>query len=274
MTTDGIRLGEREYRPDMLCENTKRQGMGNRIKNIVSCLRITGNREVHWSRDERGMIWTTKEVDYYFPDLIPVDNKTNRYWRRSWRLALHPGEVEPNFSNIGDMWRQRMGSELGPVLPNKDTIDLEYNRVPESVKKSYREVFASLRINDEILDYVEQNSKEFTDDVISVHVRTWKDAGNRSRMYSPQKYIDILDRHPEGKIFITGDSKKAIRDISSKYGNRVITHTIESGKEHLSAIADILLLSKGRRFVVSPFSSFGECAWWFSGAIAKVDTAW
>ena len=250
-------------------------GLANRIKNIISCLRIDPDVEVVWNstlHSPSGLVGT--KLNDYFSNLKECKNVDNKRVRSSWRFEVFPDELPKNFSTIDDKIEKLFGKKFKPIIPHGKTIDFEYERIPEEIKKSYIECFNKLKIEESILESVEKFSKSFDDGTISVHIRTWHDDPPRNqKLFDMTKVLSLMKEYTDSNFFVTSDSMSAINYLKQEFGeNRILTYP--HNNENLDCFIEILLLSKNKILIGSPISTFSEMAWWFSGCKSKVKIPW
>jgi len=267
-----------ETRVDYICHTPMYQGIGNKIKGIVSAKRLVGCNRVFWSELDKA-VFPTKNVNYYFPDLEEVDTMDGSYWRGSWRMGLKPGDIPIGFAKTDKYWWHYMNEPVFPIPHQGLAIDMEYNRIPEPLKSEYSRIFSELRIADHILEVVDKASNNFDGDTVSVHIRTWntqtqdEDFKRHKKLFSMESYLAELDKYSDRKFYVATDDQNVIKTLKERYGdNRILTHT--TGKPYLDTIVDLLLLAKSDKMVLTPFSTFSEVAWWLGGAKADVAIAW
>lgn len=250
-------------------------GLANRIKNIISCLRIDPDVEVVWNstlHSPSGLVGT--KLNDYFSNLKECKNVDNKRVRSSWRFEVFPDELPKNFSTIDDKIEKLFGKKFKPIIPYGKTIDFEYERIPEEIKKSYIECFNKLKIEESILESVKKFSKSFDDDTISVHIRTWHDDGPRNeKLFDMNKVISLMEEYNGHNFFVSTDYYPAINHIKEKFGNdKIISYNHTN--ENIDCLIEMLLLSKNKVLIGSPISTFSEIAWWFSGCKSEVKIAW
>ena len=267
-----------ETRVDYICHTPMYQGIGNKIKGIVSTKKLIGGNRVYWSELDKAL-FPTKNVNYYFPDLEEVHTMEGSYWRGSWRMGLKDGDVPPGFAKTDKYWWHYMNEPVYPIPPHGMAIDMEYNRIPEPLKNEYRKIFSELRISDHILEAADNAVENYEDDVVAVHIRTWntrtqeEDFKRYEKLFSMPSYLKELDNLPDRRFFVATDDQDVVRFLKERYGaNRILTQS--TGKPYLDTIVDLLLLAKSNKMILTPFSTFSEVAWWLGGAKEDVTIAW
>lgn len=230
-------------------------GLCNRIKSILSALSIFDEVNTAVYADS-----------YIFPDIKFVNDPINPY-PEDWRLKVLPEEEQ--------------------YIQDFKTIDFLYDRVPQYFIDKYLNIIDNLKINLEILEYIESFIKDW-DDVLGVHIRTWYADGPRSLWHNNQLFEDEINKFSnDKKIFLCSDNSETINYFSEKYGNRVITHTQKMHDINpwkisvydryqndvqliVDAFIDCLILSKCDTIIGTWCSTFTEMAWWYSKCKSKI----
>ena len=228
-------------------------GLANRIKNYVSILRTFKQA------------LTTKDADaYIFDDIrVATDEELNTFpCYDNWRLATVPGE---------DKYKTEYKH-----------IDLLYDKTPEHFVEEYKKAFKYLKINKDILEYVDDFTKDW-DGVIGLHIRSWY--CDRHKYHSNELFENVIDSlDKDKKIFLCGDNDDVLKHFETKYGDRIITHSqnrynhphkAESGhntstQASVDAFIDLMLLSRCDTIVGTYASTFAEVAWWLGECKPKV----
>ena len=119
-------------------------GLGNRIKSLISCLRLNKNSKIHWKK--AGGILSCEFEDLFLNDLTispPFPNNSRIY--SSWRLAVLPEDDVPAGFTKATAGKDLIGRPFSFTDPEGRNIDLEYNRIPESVREEYVKHFQTLQ---------------------------------------------------------------------------------------------------------------------------------
>lgn len=251
-------------------------GMGNRIKSLISVMRLDDNYRVVWPINRFG----NNKFNDLFENNIAIDQVPKGVETRfsPYFLLLDSDGIEEGFSKPHyDHKHQNY-----KVINNGKSIDWQYNKIPDNIKEIYVNNINKLIPIKYIRDEVEKFSSNFDDNTVSVQLRTWKDAPNRAPMFDKESFIKHMDNLPESNFFLSSDDQSIIDELSKRYPNRVtfyqkrITNyepgSIDSTKKEFGqdCLIDMLLLGKNNMIIGSHISSFVECAWWFGGAKAEV----
>ncbi len=253
-------------------------GMGNRIKSLMSVMRLDQDYRIVWHINRFG---NNKFNDLFENDIeiqsssIPEGTQT-RF--SPYLLVLDEDDIDYGFA---DDYYDHKHKEFRNI-DNGKSIDFQYNKIPEKLKKIYVDNIKKLKPVKYIRDEVENFSSNFNEHTVSVQIRTWKDAPNRADMFDKQGFIECMDKLSNSNFFISADDQSIIDELSLRYPNRVsfyekrITNyepgSDDSTKKEFGQdnLIDMLLLGKNKTIIGSHISSFVECAWWFGGANAKI----
>lgn len=233
----------------------KKCGLSNRIKTIISYLRLY--EEIH----------TVVEADsYIFPEIKLANESINPI--TDWRLYVFPEEEQ--------------------YIEKYKTIDFLYEKTPQYFIDLYTKIFQSLKINTDIVNYVNDFTEQWNSDILGVHIRTWHSDYSRNTWHSNSLFEKEIDKFPsDKKIFLCSDNPQTIEYFKNKYSERIITYPQRLHEKPLGSInifdqyqndvqlvadgfIDCLLLSKCNTIIGTFCSTFTEVAWWFSGCKAKV----
>jgi hypothetical protein len=176
-------------------------------------------------------------------------------------------------------WRLNVSSEEEKYIEKYKTIDFLYNDTPEYFVKKYLNILDKIKINPEILEYVNDFLDDWND-VIGVHIRSWWSSGMpRYAWHDNELYENEIDKFDSNKkIFLCSDNNDVIRHFKKKYGERIIVHDQVMherkcdvfGFHHddvqlvTDGFIDCLLLSKCDTIIGTWGSTFTEVAWWLS----------
>ena len=233
--------------------NVGSPGLANRIKTYVSIL--SSYRQA----------LTIKEADTYIFENIDLASQEQI-------------DVYPNYDN----WRLYVSPDEFDYRKEYKYIDLLYDKTPAYFIGKYKSVFNKLKINQDIVDYVNDFTKDW-EDTIGLHIRSWY--CDRHRWHDNQLFIDVINKLDKSKkIFLCGDNKDVLKQIEGEFGDRIITHTqdrfnhphkAESGHNHskqanVDAMIDLMLLSQCDTIVGTYASTFAEVAWWLGDCKPKV----
>jgi hypothetical protein len=233
----------------MLVTVTSHAGIANRIKNIMSALSQYEN--VGTPHDT---------INYIFPSIQLVNKVINPY-NENWRLYVSEEEYK--------------------YTESYKTIDLLYEDTPQYFIKKYLNVIQKLKINKDIVDYVNEFTKDW-DNMVGVHIRSWY--CQKRRFHNNEIFEEQIDKLNLDKFFFCCDNYDVQKYFVEKYGDRMVTydrqmfsdpHLAESGHHDdiqitTDAFIELLILSKCSKIIGTYDSTFDEVAWWFSGCRSNV----
>jgi len=259
-------------------------GISNRIKCVVSALRWSAvlKREtaLYWPQDHT---CCCAFVDLFENKIIPINKneyeKIKKYSRfcligsqytvlDTWRLLVFRNELRRSFGKV---------YPKGFTEPGGGSIDFEYERIPEAIRKEFLIYFSMLLPVGYVRDQVSAFLRQFNARTVSVAIRTWNDYEKRARLFNINKFHNVMDTFPEANFFVTSDSSDAVDMLKQKYGTRIMCYPKRtkmgdrsSPEAMQDALIDLLLVSKNKFLIGSYISTFSETAWWFGGCNAKV----
>lgn len=266
-----------------------RSGLCNRLKNILSVLRVAGQHGcaplVYWPRNEK--------VACDFGDLIqsdlPVINDAGAMRRlcaeQRWRLhTRYDGRMGGEPYQLLSTWRlvTLHGDLAGASLrvdrsPDGRGIDFQYEAIPTRVCEAYGALLRTWRPAEAVREGVEACAREFDEGTVAVSVRSWPDARQRQALFRIEQFFAVLDGLRDRRFFLSVDDPAVVDAFRARYGTRLLEsrRRTAAGDRGSSAgmrdiMVDLLLLSRCRTMVVSHLSTFPEMAWWFGGCRAGV----
>lgn len=254
-------------------------GMANRIKNIVSCIRLSDNVQVKWKPELHAAYGLTDtRLTDYFVGLDETDDIEGKEVRKTWKFALLEEDNIPMFlvRESEYAYQYLTGEKLGAPSSDGRGIDLVYDRIPEKVRQEYLKCFDKLEVSPEILEIVDDiETEHFDGDVVSVHIRSWKDSPyRRNAFFDLNSYRLLMDEYgKDKKFYVSADDPAVVNALINHYGTERIL-SINNSTHKLSCMIDMLLLSKNDVIIGSPYSSFTEVAWWFSKCKSEVVLSW
>lgn len=268
---------------DEIIISTTDSGMGNRIKSLLSVMRMTNNYKVYWPKNRFGyakfsdlFVNDFEVIKFpFFSKIFIAPNKLiyNPKIRFSpYFKILDSDEIDYGFAP--GLYDQKKG-KISEINGGK-SIDFQYNRIPKKIQDNYSEKVKKLvpikYIQDEVTKFYK---KSFNENTISVQIRTWKDEARRQGMFRKDEYFKHLDKLSKNNFFISSDDQGIVDEIMNRYPGRAFFYpkrisNYEPGSQDSKSIEfqqdsliDMLLLGKAPLIIGSHLSSFVECAWWF-----------
>lgn len=154
--------------------------------------------------------------------------------------------------------------------------DKVFNRITSGINK--------IKWRKEVLDEVDNISKNFEYPLLAIQIRTWthqfdpinctKIRDGVVRDYNFETYKKAIDQFlPRAKtIFLTSDNDEVLPEYRNYLKDyNVITYTKPAHMTQMQySAATMLIASKCDMLVCSRLSTFAECIWWFGGCKAEV----
>lgn len=247
-------------------------GFSNRVKNIVSSMRMSDDVEVLWKSSlfPAHNIRQTNLSDY-FVNLKETTTTEGKLVRNNWRYEVFDTDKIPE--GFSTKLEAKARQQLGPIKPTEHpkgwNIDWAYEDTPEYVKGEYLKQYKKLEINPNILQAVDDFGSS---DYVSVHIRRWESGCSRRKFYSFDKYVDLMSQY-DSKFFVATDTPSIIADLENVFGkDRILSRKTTDKATDL--FVEQLLLSRGNVIIGTPWSSFTEVAWWFSDCKSEIKLAW
>ena len=235
-------------------------GISNKIKSYCSLLR------------KYDSIKTTKHSDAYLFENIEVATEDD--------FEKYPLIDNQKFID-DDMWRFKIYEEDKKYLENYEAIDLLYEDTPQYFINKYTDTISNLKINSEILEYVNSFTENWND-MIGVHVRSWY--CDKRKYHSNNIFEEQIDQLNPEKFFFCSDNSDVQKYFVERYGDKIVTYDrqlfntwnfAESGHHDdiqitTDAFIELLILSKCSTIIGTYCSTFDEVAWWFGNCKSKV----
>jgi len=270
--------------------STTDSGMGNRLKSLLSIMRMTDNYMVYWPKNRFGH---AKFSDLFVNDFEVVKfpffsnifiASTKLIYKPKIRFSpylkvLDYDEIDYGFAP--GLYDQKKGKTS--EINNGKSIDFQYHRIPKKIQDNYIEQVKKLVPIKYIQDKVTRfYKKSFNENTVSIQIRTWKDETRRQGMFNKDEYFEHFDKLPNNNFFISSDDQEIVDEIIDCYPGRAFFYpkrirNYEPGSQDSKSIEfqqdsliDMLLLGKTSLIIGSHLSSFVECAWWLGQCKSKV----
>ena len=270
--------------------STNKGGLANRIKSLVSCLRYGEENNVkvgvYWSilnsYEKEKHILNCGFKELFENDLeVTIMKEGDILYDSPCLRIFDEDEVPVNFCTFKPRWKRK----FIPKDHLRRDVLFSYNKMPEKVKENYKPYFKKLILKEELQQKVDTFSKQFDENTISVHIRSWCRPNEQGRACS--LFIDGIERfenemmkYNNTTFFLSTDSpyvkKYFLRQSLLK--NKIIvfhrTTSLENSRSLQTGIQEDLielyLLSKNKVLIGSFNSTYSEVAWWLGGCNEKV----
>ena len=246
-------------------------GIGNRIQFMASAIRIYNIKDFD-------LYWTTDGwVSAAFSDLFDFEWDYEVREHRELVMRRNLPEEAPICYTKG--WRLYISPEDGlsrffPWLYDNAehgfSIDFEYNRIPERIRDIYRPFFKRLKPSKAVFERI--SAVELPENTVALQVRNNSDWQAHNRNIGLEKYFAKMEKYPKNtKFFLSAMNKETENAFIERFGGRIIVQKEKNYKSMIDAAADLFLMAKCSKMILSFESSFGCLAWWLGGAAAKVE---
>jgi len=255
-------------------------GIGNRIKCLLSCMRLDDDVKLLWPRNRFTACGFNSLFDNDFEISSVPDGADTRF---NWRwLVKEDDDISDGFAvETKEYDNNKLRKKVEEN--NGRNIDFEYERIPQSILDDYVAQVQKLKPVEYIQTEVETFSKNnFDENTVSVQMRSWADDPRRAPMFDINKYFEHLDNY-EGNFFVSADHQSCIDKLKERYPNRIIEYPkrgagdYSPGTSYMStkeasqdAITEMYLLGRNPVIVGSYLSSYVEVGWFFGECKGKV----
>lgn len=233
----------------------EKSGLGNRINGIMNV------------------------INYFEPENI------NIYWdTKAWvtapfhELFSFEGDCSINeFSENADMTKIsksfHIGNPTAALLRNKKgkVIGLKYDKIDENSREEYLSIFEKLKPSQKVINRI--NAFKTDEEYIALQVRNNNDWEKYGRNESLELFFNKIEQYPKNtKFYLSAMNKETSNIFKEKYPNQILELPNKNYSSMVDAVADTLILGKGKEAIYSYGSTFPELGWWLSGAKQKVQT--
>lgn len=243
-------------------------GLSNSIKNVINYYRQYGDKTSVYCLDV--------PLNEIFVNLnLTLENpQTNNF---NWRfIILEKDNLPAGFSKFNKNNEYPFITNNGNSAEN---IDFEFERIPVNITNDILSHLFKLEINTKIMQVVNEFSKIFNENTVSMHIRCW--LTNKlseqyqckyrfENLYHLDKYIHIIKNHLDKKFFIATDNEQIKQYVSNECTNVIFFERNPELTNFQNDFIDLLLLSKNKVLYGSATSTFTELAWYYSNCTQKV----
>tara|TARA_Y100000310_G_C20515422_1_gene730923 strand:- start:281 stop:1024 length:744 start_codon:yes stop_codon:yes gene_type:complete len=155
-------------------------------------------------------------------------------------------------------------------------IDFMYNEIPEKLIHIYTKAFHILEPIKELQDKIDEFSKNFDKNTISVHIRSWNrngEGGRRNYLHNLSKFEIEMNKFDNKHTFYIATDSSDVQDYFrnvSVLKKRVFIYPrktdLDTSRDFPEGVQEDLielyLLAQNNRLIGSHFSTFTEVAWW------------
>lgn len=263
-------------------------GLSNRIKCLVSCLRFSKEYNVDCK-----VFWKilnsynfanhllncpfsklfSNDIEITYNELNKIGDNYKIY--NSHCFLIFDSDNLPDNSDCYD----KKNAKYTPNDKRGRNIDFNYNNIQKNVIKNYLPYFKILQPIEKLQNIIDNFSKKFNDNTISVHIRSWGGKNEEFRNKTLfkngiEKFENKMSEYKKSNFFLTSDSQN-VKDYfqnKSKLKDKIICYfrktELKISREcELGIQEDLIelyLLSKNKFIIGSHFSTFTEVAWWLA----------
>jgi len=246
-------------------------GLGNQIKPLISALWLTNK-----------VFTTSKTYGIIFKNEIPFRTTVTEDHRvfSDWRFELKDRDLIR--ADFGTVYLDCVGED--EQVRQLKSIDFEYYHIPRRLMEEVSSVFRSLEFTDVVNTRVSELTKDWNNNVIAVHVRSWSDHPLRRRkLFDLDAFFKRIDRRRSSlKVFLATDSSPVLAAFQERYGDRLLHNELSKHSEShvafnksdeaiIRAFVDMICLSKAEILIGTYLSTFTECAWWFGACRQHIE---
>ncbi len=202
--------------------------------------------------------WTHHFFRYFVPDIGLSDFRKYPFWS----FLLPHDFKDKQFIRYWNWW--------GECKENSKvyySIDWRYNDIPQEIRELYRPFFKALKPSVKVLNRIHSFSNMDIKQFVGVHIRNTNNPEDKKMVCSIQTVFDEMSAYSDDTFFFmcchTVDVSDAVRKA---FPNRIFELPNKDYNSMIDSVADMYLLGQCKFLILSPTSSFSECAWWWSGA--------
>ncbi len=235
-------------------------GLGNRIKNIISRIRLYSGCydtvDIHWAFG--GSIYNRFYDLFTLGDIFPRINEIN-----------HSVFID-NDCREDDCWCLLLTPQERELIREKedmsnDYFDLQYKSIPQLAKDIFIPYFRALKPSESVQGLI--NKVSLPKNCVAVHIRHSEDwrLWNRWNDRDIDHFIAEMKKYDGNTYFYLVCHIKEVENLMVQiFGDRIITlpdkdYDKKDNKQH---VADMYLLSKPEKIILTYGSTFSECSWW------------
>ena len=271
-----------QYKNFRMNVSTNKGGLANRIKSIVSVIRMSNKNGSPY-----GVLWEVQDsykkhnhilncpFNKLFANEIEVKSVNNSWITYSSHCLMICDS--DNLARGFNKFRSKCSIKFIKNDKLNRNIDFMYNKIPKALRDEYIEYFQELTLIDKLERKVNKFAEKFEEDTVSVHIRSWNRNGEKSRnaqLFNIERYEKVMSSEKySGRTFYLASDSKDVVDYFTKVSelkDKVIVYPRETDLNtsrdfHEGVQEDLIelyLLSKNSSIIGSHFSTYTEVAWW------------
>ncbi len=261
-------------------------GLSNRIKSWVSCYRISDDPnqvKVYWKilddYKKKNHILNCP-FNKLFDNQIEIKKLTSNLTHDSNIITYNSHCLKILDSDQLPIGFNNFKSNCAITFRTNDSkmrnIDFMYQKIPEKLIKEYRKLFALVKPAKHLQKEIDEFSKNFDKNTISVHIRSWNRNGERGRrdyLFNIKKFENEMNKFDNKHTFYIATDSSDVQDYFrnvSVLKKRVFIYPrktdLDTSRDFPEGVQEDLielyLLAQNNRLIGSHFSTFTEVAWW------------
>jgi hypothetical protein len=191
-------------------------GIGNKIKNIVTALRLGHKDHDYVKLDFRYSDFFKLSQTVGFEDAKPEEKIIS-----TWSLELFQDELDGHFlktyNPLNIFHDETYSFEL------KNSIDFQFNNIESDLVIKFLTFFDRIKFHDSILKSLDETlGKINLVEMVGVHVRSWEDIpSRRNKLHDLGRYIKLMQQH-KGNFFVATDSDAVEEQLNYVFPGRIV----------------------------------------------------
>ncbi len=222
-------------------------GIGNRIFSIVNAIKYytPQNLNIYWDNKR----WVTQALKDLFECHFNCNLSEFQEIPKTWTNSKKEHTIYFPQASL--------------ITPDKVERTLAKENITDDIRETYRKIFSQIRPSEKINKRIQTIS--LPKSYIALQVRNAPDWSEYGRNENLDKFVDEINKYPEGTNFYLSSMNKETSDYIKEHTKHKIIELPEKDyKSMYDAIADLCIMSKAKEGIYSYGSTFGELAWWLS----------
>lgn len=225
----------------------KNYGIGNRIFSIVNAIKY----------------YTPQNINVYWDNKGWVSQSLNDLFECHFNCNLKEYQEIPKIWTNSKKERTIYFPQASLVTSDKVERTLAKENITDEIRETYRKIFSQIYPSDNINKRIQAIS--LPKSYIALQVRNAPDWNKYGRNENLDKFVDEINKYPEGTTFYLSSMNKETSDYLKEHTKYKIIELPEKDYKSMSdAISDLYIMSKAQEGIYSYGSTFGELAWWLS----------
>ena len=245
-------------------------GLNDRLKFLVSCMRIDENIKLIWPYKTHE-VWLQCSFEDLFINNFEVFNNKEECYSKYDGVKYYSGS-------------QFMKVDRDDITVNGFSMNNWGNSVPKKQKSSILKQINNLKPSRYIQDIVDKFKSKFDDNVVTVSIRSFLDAkrniGSNGKYFDIETIFSAMDNelYNEKTFYVTCDHQETFEKIFDRYKDRILYtpkrtyfgdyKTVEGTQD---CVIDLILGGQPKHILSTNGSGFCEMQWWFGGGNSTIE---